>query len=215
MSDTEAPSDLARIVSVNVGPQRSVEWRGRTVTTGIWKEPVDGPVTVEGVNLHGDDQADRRVHGGVDKAVYAYAAEDHRWWAEQGVPYEPGHFGENLTTAGIDLGACRIGDRWQVGTALLEVSQPRSPCFKLGIRMGDDAFPDRFAAAGRPGTYLRIVGAGSVVAGDTITVEPTHLPAVTVASLVADEIELDVLRLTAGDDRVPTGWRRHAERALR
>jgi MOSC domain-containing protein YiiM len=215
MSDAVTPPDPPRIVSVNVGLQRTLEWRGRTVTTGIWKAPVEGPVVVEGVNLHADDQADRRVHGGVDKAVYAYAVEDYRWWAEQGVPYEPGRFGENLTTAGIDLGACRIGDRWQVGTALLEVSQPRSPCFKLGIRMGDDAFPDRFAAAGRPGTYLRIVGAGEVVAGDAIAVEATHLPAVTVASLVADEIEPEVLRLAAGDERVPGGWRRHAERALR
>jgi MOSC domain-containing protein YiiM len=215
MSEAEPRTGLPRIVSVNVGRPRTVEWRGRTVTSGIWKEPVEGPVVVEGVNLHGDDQADRRVHGGDDKAVYAYAIEDYRWWEAQDVTCGPGSFGENLTTEGIDLGACHIGDRWLVGTAVFEVSQPRSPCFKLGIRMGDDGFPDRFAEAGRPGTYLRIVGAGAVAAGDGITVEPTQLPAVTIGSLVAAEIDPEVLRLTAGDERVPRGWRQHAERALR
>ena len=215
MSDAETPSGPLRIVSVNVGLQRSVEWRGRTVTTGIWKEPVAGPVVVEGVNLHGDDQADRRVHGGDDKAVYAYAIEDYRWWEAQGVDCGPGSFGENLTTAGIDLAACHIGDRWRVGTAVLEVSQPRYPCFKLGIRMGDDGFPGRFEEAGRPGTYLRIRGAGTITAGDEVTVEPTHLPAVTIGSLVSGDLDEDELRLIAEDDRVPHGQRQSALRALR
>lgn len=200
--------------SVNVGQPRTVEWRGRIVTSAIWKDPVTGPVAMAGVNLDGDDQADRRVHGGPDKAIYAYAIEDYEWWASTTGPLAPGTFGENLTTAGIDLGACHIGDQWQVGSAVLEVAQPRQPCFKLGIRMGDDEFPGTFAAAHRPGTYLRIVSPGSAAAGDMIDVTPTPLPAIRVDRLVEDEIAEDVLRQVVGDPRVPEGWRRTAARAL-
>jgi MOSC domain-containing protein YiiM len=167
---------MARIVSVNVGGQRDVEWFGRTVRTGIWKSPVEGRVAVRGVNLDGDDQADRRVHGGPDKAVYAYAVEDYAWWVEQGDDVGPGTFGENLTTEGIDLSTALIGETWQVGTTVLEVAQPREPCFKLGIRMGDAGFKDRFAEADRPGAYLRIVEEGDVGAGDDLVVldRPEH-----------------------------------------
>jgi MOSC domain-containing protein YiiM len=203
-----------RVVSVNVGRPRTVEWRGRRVSTAIWKVPVDGPVPLEGVNLAGDDQADRRVHGGVDKAVYAYALEDYNWWATTTGSLAAGTFGENLTTCGMDLNACSIGDRWRVGTALLEVSQPREPCFKLGIRMGDDHFPGKFEAAGRPGAYLRIIVPGIVTAGDTIEVVPAEQPAIRIGSLVEDSIPAEVLRLVVEDPRVPTGWRRAAARTL-
>jgi MOSC domain-containing protein YiiM len=200
--------------SVNVGAPRTVPWQGRDVTSGIWKEPVAGPIRVEGVNLAGDDQADRRVHGGPDKAVYAYASEDYDWWADSTGPLAPGTFGENLTTVEVDLGAAHIGDRWRLGTAVLEVAQPRSPCFKLGMRMDDEHFPGRFEAAGRPGVYLRIVQAGVITAGDAIVVEPAAKPAVPVAALATDEVAEDVLRLAADDERVPEGWRRSARRAL-
>jgi MOSC domain-containing protein YiiM len=203
-----------RVVSVNVGQPRTVGWRDRVVTTAIWKEPVEGRVSLRGVNLAGDDQADRRVHGGADKAVYAYALEDYEWWSATTGRLGPGTFGENLTTAGLDLTNCRIGDRWQVGTAELEVAQPRQPCFKLGIRMGDDAFPGRFAEAGRPGAYLRIVTPGDVGAGDAIEVRAADEPAISVGALVADPIDDDVLRRAAVDSRVPEGWRRSAARAL-
>jgi MOSC domain-containing protein YiiM len=202
------------VASVNVGGVRTVEWRERLVTTAIWKSPVDGRVVLRGVNLDGDDQADRRVHGGPDKAVYAYAVEDYAWWSATTGELGPGTFGENLTTSGIDLTAARIGDRWRVGSAVLEVAQPRQPCFKLGIRMGDDAFPGRFAEAGRPGAYLRIVSAGDVGAGDEISVDPADEPAVSVGALAADPIGDDVLRMAAADPRVPEGWRRAAARAL-
>jgi MOSC domain-containing protein YiiM len=121
--------------------------------------------------------ADRSVHGGPDKAVYAYAAEDLAWWAEAlDRPVQPGTFGENLTTVGMDLAGAVVGERWAVGTTVLEVTQPRIPCYKLGIRMGDPQFPRRFAAAGRPGAYLRIIDGGAIAAGDTIRVisRPTH-----------------------------------------
>ena len=167
----------AVVASVNVGAVRTVEWRGQRITTGIWKEPVGGPVLVRGVNLAGDDQADRSVHGGPDKAAYAYAQEDTAWWAGQlGRALGPGAFGENLTTSGLDLTNAVVGERWAVGSAVLEVSQPRVPCYKLGIRMGDERFPRRFAAAGRPGAYLRVVREGEVAAGDEIRVlsRPPH-----------------------------------------
>jgi MOSC domain-containing protein YiiM len=205
---------VAAIVSINVGRPRTVEWHGRQVTSAIWKQPVRGPVLVDGVNLAGDDQADRRVHGGSDKAVYAYASEDYDWWTKTTGPLEAGTFGENLTTTGIDLTAARIGDRWRVGSAVLEVSQPRMPCFKLGIRMGDDAFPAKFESAGRPGAYLRIVTAGVIDVGDRIEVVPADPPAVAIGDLVDAAVTDDVLRLVVDDARVPQGWRRAATRRL-
>ena len=210
-----AASRPATLVSVNIGRPRSVEWRGHRVVSSIWKEPVPGPVGIEGVNLAGDEQADLRVHGGVDKAVYAYAMEDYEWWATQIGPLPPGTFGENLTTVGIGLTSSHIGDRWHVGTAVLEVAQPRQPCFKLGIRMNDDDFPERFAAARRPGAYLRIITAGVVEAGDAIDCHPATLPAVRIGSLVEDDIEVEVMRQVIDDPRVPEGWRRIAVRAIK
>jgi MOSC domain-containing protein YiiM len=166
-----------RLVSVNVGRPRIVEWHGREVETAIWKEPVAGRVVVRGVNVDGDGQADLRVHGGRDKAVYSYAVEDYAWWSEQlGRELGPGAFGENLTTEGIDLSAAEIGSRWRVGTARLEISQPRFPCFKLGIRMGDAGFVKEFERAARFGAYLRIVEEGEVGAGDDIVVEAVGEP---------------------------------------
>ncbi len=162
---------MSRIISVNVGEPRIVEFRGRAVSTGIYKFPVEGAVRVEGVNLGGDDQADRRVHGGIDKAVYAYASEDYEWWSGQlGRTLLPGTFGDNLTTQGIDVGGAVVGQHWRIGDVALEVSEPRVPCYKLGIRMEDAGFPQMFSAAHRPGAYLRIVAEGSLAAGDRIEI---------------------------------------------
>lgn len=209
----EAPGS-ATVVSVNVGLPRAARWMGRTVTSSIWKTPVDGPVGIDGVNLVGDDQADRRVHGGVHKAVYAYSVEDYDWWATTKGPSAPGTFGENLTTVGIDLSTSHIGDQWHVGTAVLEIAQPRQPCFKLGMRMNDVGFPGVFAAARRPGAYLRILTAGAVQAGDMIEIVAARPPAVRIDWLVDDEIDEEVLQLVATDSRVPEGWRDFATRAL-
>lgn len=165
------------VESVNVGAPRLVEVDGQTVLTAIWKSPVEGRVPLRGVNLEGDDQADRTVHGGPDKAVYAYGAEDTRWWAgELDTDLGPGAFGENLTVGGIPVSEAVIGERWAVGRTVLEVAQPRLPCFKLGIRFGDPRFLRRFARAGRPGAYLRVVREGDIGAGDqvTVTARPDH-----------------------------------------
>jgi MOSC domain-containing protein YiiM len=183
---------MGRLLSVNVGQPRQVTARrGRPVMSAIGKAPVEGRVAVAGVNLAGDEQADRRVHGGPDKAVYAYASEDAAWWArELGRDVPPGMFGENLTTAGVDVSGAVIGERWRVGTVELEVCQPRLPCFKLGLRFGDLQMVRRFGEASRPGAYLRIVREGELQAGDAFEVlsRPEH--GVTVA-LVSDAILRD------------------------
>ena len=202
------------ITSVNVGLPRSARWQGREVLSGIWKEPVEGPIEAVGVNLVGDDQADRRVHGGDDKAIYAYAVEDYAWWEPDTGPLAPGTFGENLTTVGIDLNASSIGDRWRVGSAVLEVAQPRQPCFKLAMRMDDVAFPGRFDAAGRPGAYLRIIEPGRISAGDAVAITPAVQPAVTIGELFGDELDVALLRRIVDDRRIPEGFRRGAARAL-
>jgi len=169
---------MAKLSSVNVGrPQQVSVRRGRPLMSAIGKAPVAGRVRVSGVNLEGDDQADRRVHGGPDKAVYAYAAEDTAWWEDElGRALGPGAFGENLTVEGVDVSGAVVGERWTVGSTELEVAQPRLPCAKLGLRFGDPKMLKRFAQARRPGAYLRIVREGELGAGDAIEVaaRPGH-----------------------------------------
>ena len=166
------------VISVNVGAVREVEWRGMLVQTAIWKSSVGtAAVAVRGVNLDGDAQADRTVHGGRDKAIYAYASEDYEHWRDvDGVDVEPGLFGENLTVRGLDLRASVVGERWRVGGTLLEVAQPRLPCYKLGIRLNDPRFTKRFLEVARLGAYLRIIEEGELRAGDEIRVvsRPSH-----------------------------------------
>jgi MOSC domain-containing protein YiiM len=180
-----------QIMSVNVGTPRIVRWRDRDVLTSIFKNPVTGRVAVRGMNIVGDDQADRSVHGGPDKAVYAYAREDLTWWSEElDAPLAPGVFGENLTVSGLAVTHAVIGERWRGNDVLLEVCGPRIPCYKLGIRMGEDRFPRLFAAVGRPGAYLRILSEGTVAAGDALTVEHQPAHGVTVQT-VADVFHRD------------------------
>src|SRR5881392_1413261 len=156
-----------RVLAVSVGRPRDFEFHGRPARSAIWKSPVSGRVAAHGVNLAGDEQADRRAHGGPDKAVYAYAIEDTRWWERNiGRALAYGEFGENLTTEGIEVNDALVGERWQVGTAVLEVSEPRVPCWRLGVRMNDKSFVRHFTEALRPGAYLRIVVEGLVGAGD-------------------------------------------------
>jgi len=166
-----------KLLSVNVGSPREIEWLGRREATSIWKSPVNGRLPVRGVNVAGDDQADREFHGGPDKAVHAYAREDTVWWErELGRQLEHGVFGENLTVSGVDVTGAVVGERWKIGSAVLEVAQPRIPCWKLGARMEDASFPVHFAAAGRPGAYLRIVEEGEIGADDDVRVagRPEH-----------------------------------------
>lgn len=200
------PTGVVR--SVNVGAIREVMWHDEAVRTGIWKRPVDGPVAIRGVNLDGDAQADLTVHGGRDKAVYAYAVEDYAWFGERETfPVHDAVFGENLTTRGLDLSGAVVGERWRVGTALLEVAQPRLPCYKLGIRVGDAKFLKRFQAALRPGAYLRIVEEGVVQAGDSVTVlsRPDH--GVTMAMMMEASTNREMARAIQRAPWLPERWR--------
>jgi MOSC domain-containing protein YiiM len=165
------------VLSVNVGAPREIEWLGRRAATSIWKDPVAGRVRAGPVNLDGDRQADPRFHGGADKAVYAYAREDYDWWTGELAHELPtGTFGENLTLADVDVTCAIVGERWRIGSALLEVTGPRTPCWKLGARMQSVEFPVYFAAAGRPGAYLRVLTEGDLGAGDEVEIldRPGH-----------------------------------------
>jgi MOSC domain-containing protein YiiM len=191
---------------------RDVTSNGEVVRTGIWKEPVgSGRVPVCGVNLDGDDQGDREVHGGPDKAVYAYSMDDYSYWStSEGVTTQAGLFGENLTISDVDLMGCVVGERWSVGSTILEVAQPRLPCFKLGIRMSDPFFPKRFQSVGRLGAYLRIIEEGDVGVHDTVTVisRPQHgVTLSTMARALRDRMAARELRAVPG---LPTFWRRIA-----
>jgi len=205
------------VVSVNVGLPREVEWHGRTVTTGIYKAPVTGRVPIEGINVAGDRQADRRVHGGPTKAVYAYAGEDYDWWAaELGRPLDPGSFGDNLTLRGVDLATVVVGETWRIGTAVLRVSEPRFPCFKLGMRMGDAAFVDRFGAARRFGSYFAIDEPGTVAAGDAAERLSVPDDRFTIGDWIAasEDGDPDGLRRLVEHALVSDSWRDHARKTL-
>jgi len=162
----------AQVLFVNVGGVRAVDVGDRTIKTAIWKSPVEGRVPVRGVNVSGDDQADRSVHGGPDKAVYVYSA-DHfaAWTAELGMEVGPATFGENLTVVGVTERDVCIGDRWSWGDALLEVCQPRWPCFKLTIRTGVRDIGHRLRASGRTGWYLRVIEPGTVPVSGPLAVD--------------------------------------------
>ncbi len=162
---------MGNVISVNVSAIRTIELDAATVTTGIFKMPVAGRVALQGVNFAGDDQADRNAHGGPVRAVYAYAAEDYDWWSgERSENLAPGKFGENVTLRGIDVTGAKIGERWRVGSAILRVTSPRVPCYKLAMTMNDPKFVKIFAQALRPGAYLGIEREGDVSAGDDVEV---------------------------------------------
>ena len=168
---------------MNLAEPRTLMRRGREVRTGLWKRPADGPVFVGELSLQGDLVGDLRVHGGHDKAVYAYAVEDTAWW-ERDLERElgAGFFGENLTVRGIEASGARAGEVWEVGNALLEVTEARTPCWKLAQKVGEPGFMKRFVAAQRPGTYLRVLREGEVAAGDSVRVvsrpgRPSRSPA--------------------------------------
>jgi MOSC domain-containing protein YiiM len=212
-----APS--ARLISVNVSVPKEVEHKGRVVSTGIFKEPVAGRVRLRLLNLDGDRQADLRVHGGFDKAVYAYPVEHYEDWrrflGRDGFGF--GQFGENFTVEGLLEDEVYVGDVFRVGGATLQVSQPRSPCFKLGIKMGSQRFLKPFLASGRVGFYLRVLEEGGVEAHDVIErvrTDPARLSVREVSRLMyLDRDDLGGARRAAGVAALAVGWRREfAER---
>jgi MOSC domain-containing protein YiiM len=163
-------SDTARLLAVNVGRPRTVMIDGKAVRTAIYKSPVSGRIRLGRLNLDGDGQADLRVHGGDAKAVYAYPFEHYGWWQSELAcgAFPHGQFGENFTTEGLSETEVIIGERYRVGGAVVEVSEPRKPCFKLGLRMGREDFPELFTRSARTGFYLRVIEEGEVGPGDVI-----------------------------------------------
>ena len=200
---------MGSVLSVNLADVRVIERRGKPVRTGIWKLPAAGRVHAGREGLAGDVQADRRVHGGPDMAVYSYAREDEDWWETQlGRELANGAFGENLTLRGVDVTAARVGERWRIGKALLEVSAPRIPCWKLGVKMDDPHFVKTFARALRPGAYLRVIEEGELAGGDDVELleRPDHAVSV---GLIAEAYLADhslAPRLLAAD-ALPDSWR--------
>jgi MOSC domain-containing protein YiiM len=186
MNPTAAKDGIAgTLISVNVGRVQRVGYRGKEVRTGIYKTPVAGPAFVGRLNLEGDEQADLTVHGGLDKAVYVYPAEHYpAWTAELKRDFGFGQFGENLTVSGLLEDAIRTGDLLQIETVVLQITDPRLPCFKLGIKMGDQRFLRRFLQSGRSGFYCRVIEEGSVEAGQAIRLISSDESSKTIAEMV-------------------------------
>ena len=212
-----------KLVSVNVGMPREVVWRGRSVATGIFKEPVAGRVWLHMLNLEGDRQADLSVHGGTAKAVYGYPSEHYAFWQRElpGVALPFGIFGENFTTAGILEGELQIGDRFRIGTAQVQVTQPRLPCYKLGIKFGRDDIVKRFLKSGRTGFYFAVTQEGEVGAGDEFQRIARGLSGLTVPEVTClyvakkyDQENLPLLKRAAQAQELPESWRRYFQERL-
>lgn len=209
-----------KIVSVNVGRPREIDWKGKTIRTSIFKEPVQGRVRLEALNFVGDEQADLAVHGGPQKAVYGYASEHYDFWQQQlpGVHLPWGVFGENLTTEGLLEGEINIGNRYKLGSAVVMVTQPRIPCYKLGVRFGRDDIVKRFLKSSRPGFYFSVIQEGEVGAGDALELVYREAADVTVADIlrlyVTDKQNLSLTQRAVQVAALADGWRDYFQRRL-
>ena len=209
-----------KILSLNVGLPRVVHWKGLEVSTGIFKAPVEGRVMLRQLDLDGDRQADLEVHGGRAKAVYAYPSEYYPLWRDELV--EPrlswGNFGENFTTEGLfEAGAC-IGDHFRIGEALVMVTQPRFPCYKLGIRFGRDDILEKFLESGRSGIYFAVLEEGRVTAGDAIERVHRDPACVSIAEINRAYIKkgdyVSLMRRAVEHEVLPNGVKGHFLRQL-
>ena len=204
---------MARIVSLNVGLPRKVIFNGQVVTTGIFKEPIEGHVMLRRLNLDGDKQADLTVHGGIDKAVYAYPVEHYDYWRKElpsmNLPW--GMFGENFTTEGLLEDEVNIGDTLKIGSAKLMVTQPRMPCYKLGVRFGRMDIIRRFMASGRPGIYFKVSKEGEVKTGNKVKIIRRDKNNVTVRDIVSmyvgDHRDIEVMKRAVKIGALPEGWK--------
>jgi len=209
-----------KLLSVNVGLPQEIDWRGETVRTSIFKAPVAGQVHVTRLNVEGDRQSDLSVHGGSDKAVYAYPSEHYAFWRTElpGTELPWGMFGENFTTEGLLERNVHIGDRLRAGSAEFIVTQPRMPCFKLGIRFGRPDMVKRFQRSGRTGFYLAVLQEGDVAAGDSLEFIARDTHGITVADIanlfMADATNQDLLRRASDLPALPDGWRAYFRERL-
>ena len=212
---------MARLLSVNVGLPRDIAWNGRTVHTAIWKAPVPGRCRVGRLNLDGDGQGDLAGHGGEQRAVFVYQIESYRYWQEQlkRTDFVYGQFGENFTIEGLPDDAVCIGDRYRIGSALFEVTQPRVTCYRVGIRMNEPRMPALLTSSGRPGFYVRVLQEGEVGAGDDIVKEGEAAERMTVADinalLYSPDHPRDRLERALRIDALSPGWRSSFEALLK
>jgi MOSC domain-containing protein YiiM len=206
----------ARILSVNIGQVRPIQIGGKCDHSAIDKWPAAGPVRAGWLGLDGDDQADKAGHGGIDQALYAYAREDLDWWTERlGRELRNGEFGENLTTAGLDVHAALIGETWQVGSIVVQVTSPRIPCGTFAAWTGEGQWVKRFAAARRPGAYLRVLTEGDLGAGAEITVLDRPAQRVTVTeSMLAYYGDAGLMRVLLTVPGRGGKWEAISERVL-
>ena len=209
-----------KIVSLNVGRPRLVVWDGQSVSTGIYKTPVEGRVMLRTLNLDGDRQADLTVHGGPSKAAYAYPSEHYGYWRDELPDMELpwGMFGENFTTEGLDESNVNIGDRFRVGAAEVVVTQPRMPCYKLGIKFARTDILKRFLASGRTGFYFSVEREGEVGAGDEVELLGRDKNNVKVADITRlysrDRDDFDTMRRAIEVEALPESWRQHFRQQL-
>jgi MOSC domain-containing protein YiiM len=209
-----------KILSVNVGLPRKVTWQGKVVTTGIFKEPVNASVMMRTLNLEGDQQADLTVHGGVNKAVYAYPSEHYGYWRTElpGVDLRWGMFGENFTTEGLLEEATYIGDRFGIGETEVMVTEPRMPCYKLGIKFGRADIIKRFLASRRTGFYFAVVREGMVGASDAIKLIGQEQQDISVADITRlyafEKDDLKSLRRAIEVEALPENWRGYFQHQL-
>jgi MOSC domain-containing protein YiiM len=210
-----------KLISVNVGLPREVNWKGKAVRTGIFKEPVNNRVMVRSLNLDGDRQADLTVHGGLDKAIYVYPFEHYDYWRSELPDTElaPGIFGENFTVTGFREEELNIGDRFAIGTVELMVTQPRLPCYKLGIRFGRSDMVKRFLSSRRTGFYFRVLQEGEVGVGDTLELVSRDGNNITVADItqlyVCEQDDPELLYRAAQLEALPESWRDYFQEQIR
>lgn len=202
-----------KIISVNVGLPRLAMWRGATVSTGIFKKPVEGRVRLRALNLDGDRQSDLSVHGGPEKAVYAYPSEHYEFWREElpGMELPWGMFGENLSTLGLDEETVHIGDRFRIGEAELTITQPRMPCHKLAVKFQRADILKRFLASGRTGFYFSVQREGEIGAGDHLELierDPLGVTVHDITRLYAkDRGDMETMRRAVEAEALPEAWR--------
>lgn len=211
---------MAQLLSVNVGLPRDIEWQGRTVHTGIWKDPVQGRCRVRRLNLEGDGQGDLAGHGGEQRAVFVYQIDSYRYWQEhlKRSDFVHGQFGENFTVDGLPDHTVCIGDRYQIGSAVFEVTQPRVTCYRVGIRMNEPRMPALLTSSGRPGFYFRVLQEGDVGAGDAIVKVGEAKERMTVAEINAllylPHHAPELLRRALQIEALSSGWRSSFEALL-
>lgn len=206
---------MAKILSVNVSLPKEIDFEGQKIMTGIFKEPINQRIMLRSLNLDGDRQADLSVHGGVDKAVYAYSIEHYEYWHKifPDIVLPPGMFGENLTVEGLMEYEINIGDIFKIGTSKVIATQPRMPCYKLGIKFGRMDIIKMFLDSRRSGIYFRVIEEGEVGVGDTIDLIRKDLNQITISDIVRlyviDKNDIEAMQRAVKINALPTGWKHY------